>query len=101
MPRMIELGTIGLVSGVSVFTGKGFVRVAVLDQDNKQVAVGQMSPEEVRTMALGWLGAAEAAESDAAVFAELKGIGLDDTACAGFLAALRERRDEEEETGAG
>jgi len=41
-------------------------------------------------MALNWLGAAEAAESDAAVMAVLA--GFENKLAMGFLSSLRERR---------
>lgn len=80
-------GSIEIESGVSPFTGKGFCQIRV---DGKPV--GQLDPEQVRTMALHWLAAADAAESDAAVFAEMKTLGLEDKTIGGFISALRERR---------
>lgn len=55
--------------------------------------IGQLEPAEVRTMALHWLEAAEAAETDAMVFAELRAMNLDMATCAAFIGALRKRRD--------
>lgn len=81
-------GSIEIESGVSAFTGKGFCQVRI---DGKPV--GQLDPEQVRTMALHWLSAADAAESDAAVFAELKIIGIDEQHAGRFIAALRHRRE--------
>ncbi|HEY2088534.1 MAG TPA: hypothetical protein VGH54_21265 [Mycobacterium sp.] len=78
-------------SGVSLFTGEGFCTVVVRDREGKQ-SRGQMSPAEVRDMALGWLAAADAAESDAALMAELASLELDEQIRVGFLAALRARR---------
>lgn len=80
--------SIHVESGVSAFTGEPFLTVRT-----EGARMGQMSPAEIRTMALHWLEAAEAAESDAAVFAELRGVGMDVNACAGFIQALRARRD--------
>ena len=85
---MTEGGDILIESGVSAFTGEGFCRISV---DGK--AVGQLDPAEVRTMALHWLAAADAAESDAAVFAEMKTV-TDEKTAAGFLQALRDRRSQ-------
>lgn len=79
--------SITVTSGVSVFTGLPFCGVEV-----NGVAYGQLTPNEVRMMALHWLGAAEAAESDAAVFAELKSADLEDAVAATFITNLRSRR---------
>jgi hypothetical protein len=82
---------ISVTSGVSMFTREGF---CVIEVDHKPV--GQLAPQEVRDMAMQWLAAADAAESDAAVFAELtdpNGLNLDDTMAGGFIASLRSRRD--------
>lgn len=84
---MPDGGNIAIESGVSAFTGKGFCVVSV---DGK--TIGQLEPQEVRTMALHWLTAADAAESDAAVLAELRAIGIEDAQAAGFISALRKRR---------
>ena len=57
-------------------------------------AAGQMTPAEVRQMALQWLEAAEAAESDALIVAELmETAGLDLQTAGAFIVALRERRE--------
>ncbi len=57
-------------------------------------AAGQLSPAEVRAMALQWLEAAEAAESDALVVAELvETVGLDMPTAGQFIMALRKRRE--------
>lgn len=54
---------------------------------------GQLPPSEIRGMALQWLEAAEAAESDAIVAAEMiETIGLDLPTAASFIAGLRKRR---------
>lgn len=75
-------------SGVSAFSGEPFLTIRTTGG-----RTGQMTPAELRTMALHWLEAAEAAETDAAVFAELSSLGLDDATAAGFIQALRFRRD--------
>lgn len=82
---------IEILSGVSAFTGNPFCQVLV---DGK--TVGQLSPTEVRTMALHWLEAAEAAEMDSMVMAEMTdptGLNLGKRVAAEFVAALRKRRD--------
>ncbi len=54
---------------------------------------GQLSPDEVRAMALQWLEAAEAAEQDAMVVAEMtEGLGIDLQTAGAFVVSLRERR---------
>lgn len=81
-------GIILIESGVSAFTGKGFCTISV---DGKPI--GQLDPEQVREMALHWLAAADAAESDAAVMAEMiETVGLDTESAARFIYALRKRR---------
>lgn len=57
--------------------------------------IGQLDPAAVRGLALQWLEAAETAESDALVTAELvETVGLDLPTAGQFLIALRNRRDE-------
>lgn len=80
---------IAVTSGVSLFTKKPFVTIFV---DGK--ARGQLTPDEVRGMALQWLEVAAAAEADALVLAELMdGAGADAEVAGHFLVALRDRRD--------
>ena len=57
-------------------------------------AQGGLSPSDARKMAAQWLEAAEAAESDAAVLAELRLCGVPDEVIAEFMNAMRHRRDE-------
>lgn len=88
------LSDVFISSGVSAFTGKPFCLVEAVSTSGDRWT-GQLSPKEVRTMALHWLEAAEAAEHDAAVRAELvEELGLGDHAAAAFIAALRERREQ-------
>lgn len=86
------LQDINIFSGVSVFDGKGFCHIeAVLDDGTR--FVGQLTPNEVRQMALGWLQAAEAAEHGAAVHAELtERAGMSFETAGHFILALRDRR---------
>jgi hypothetical protein len=94
MPTIQErsLARIDVTSGVSAFTGKGFCVVEAVTESEDRI-VGQLSPDEVRAMALHWLTAAEAAEHDAMVHAELiEGAGLAADVADGFLLALRTRR---------
>lgn len=81
-------------SGVSADTGKPFCTIRATAEAGT-VLVGQLAPAEVRGMALQFLEAAEAAEQDAHVFAELvEVVGLDEEQAARFIAHLRSRRDE-------
>ena len=53
----------------------------------------QIDPDDVRTMAMHWLQAAEAAEHDAAVYNELvEGMQLDRKLAAAFIYSLRGRK---------
>ena len=86
------LDGISVESGVSADTGVGFCTVRATAESG-DVFVGQLDVETVRRMALDWLGAAEAAESDSIVMAELvETIGLDVEHAARFIVALRNRR---------
>jgi hypothetical protein len=88
------LAHIDIESGVSAFTGKGFCQVRATGADG-ELLVGQLSPAEVRTMALHWLGAAEAAEHDAIVHAELvETLGVEHDVAVAFIGSLRKRREE-------
>lgn len=75
--------------------GVGFCHV-VVTTDGGRVLLGQLTPEEVRTTALDWIGAAEAAEQDAVVFGLLRDdVGLDLPEIGEFLASMRRRRSDE------
>ena len=79
---------IEISSGVSLFTGEPFCTIRWGNE------AAQMTPDEVRVMALHWLSAAEGAESDALVMQELQqGVGLDLQTAGAFLLKLRERRE--------
>lgn len=89
------LDRIDIEAGVSAFTGKGFCRVEATGSDGYRLT-GQLSPAEVRATALHWLEAAEAAEHDAMVRAELvEGMQLEEEVAAAFIASLRNRREEQ------
>ena len=85
---------IEVTSGVSAFTGEAFCSIVVRDGGchGKVLGSGQDNPAGIRAMALSWLEAAEAAESDAVVFAELKALGLDEAAAGCVIAGMRARR---------
>jgi hypothetical protein len=79
---------IHLESGVSAFNGKPFLRVSWGKE------VGQVSPQEARTMASDWFDAAAAAEHDALLMAELQEtVGLDFQTAGQVLLSLRARRE--------
>ena len=88
-----EVRGIFVESGVSAFTEQGFCLVEIHDVEHKVVGTAQMTPEEVRGMALNWLTAADAAESDAGVWAVLKAADVAEGTRAGFLKSLREQRN--------
>jgi len=88
------LANIEMTSGVSE-QHKGFVTVRATGEyaGEPVILLGQLTPDEMRAHALAYLEAAEAAESDAAVFAEMtEGLRLDPGAVGAFVAALRARR---------
>lgn len=87
----IGLAGVDVISGVNQ-AGKPFCHIMASSPDAEVVLEGQLTPEETRKMALQWLEAAEAAESDALVMAELREAGLDDQHCAAFLVGMRKRR---------
>lgn len=88
---MNELRSIDLTSGVNE-RGEGFVTVSV-STDERELAIGQLSPVEVRLMALSWLEAAEAAEQDAAVLRCVRKLGLQDQLAAMVITELRASRE--------
>ncbi len=89
---MTDLAHIEITSGVAARNGEGFCRVTAVDSDGQSIE-GQLPPDEVRRMALGWLEAADAAISDAAVFRLLKErVGVPDDLAVVFVADLRNFR---------
>jgi hypothetical protein len=86
-PDPIDHDTINVFSGVSAFTGDGFVVVRWGTES------GQLSPAAARQHALHVLECADAAENDALTQAVLReDIGLDVDTAARFLVAIRNRR---------
>ena len=80
-------GDIGMGSGVSASTGDGFVTLRWGAES------GQVTPDECRQLALGLLATAEAAESDAAVFAAMRvDLVVDVDTAVQFIASLRGHR---------
>jgi hypothetical protein len=90
MSKSIAHDTIEVYSGVSAFTGEGFVTV------RWGTEAGQLTPDAARTYALHVLSCAEAAENDAITQQVLRDvIGLDSKESVKFLAAIRDRRPPE------
>ena len=90
----VDLGLtdIDITSGIAVRNGQGFCRVTATADDGT-VMTGQLPPDQVRIMALGFLEAAEAAVHDAACFRLLvNDVHIDNGRAAGFVAGLRRHR---------
>jgi hypothetical protein len=85
-----DLAGIDVRSGVNEH-GKGFCTIVATAQGGHML-LGQLEPEEVRTMALAWLGAAEAAEQDAAVLRCIRRLGLPEDLAGAIVAELRDER---------
>lgn len=93
---MTDLVDIHVVSGVSMATKEPFCRVTATMSDGTQVH-GQLAPAEIRTMALGFLAAAEAAIHDAAVYHLLVDeLQIVDVAAVEFVRSLRDHRHDED-----
>jgi hypothetical protein len=102
--RTHRLGGIYVESGVSHRTREPFCRVSVQGETSPGVLpgvpgsmrlelVGQLTPLEVRTLALQWLAAAEAAIHDAAVFAlATTKLGMDERMAGQLISQVREHR---------
>jgi hypothetical protein len=84
------LTDIFITSGVND-DGEAFCTVAAHGATGV-VLLGQLSPDEVRHHALNYLGAAEAAEQDAAVLRCVRKLELPDRFAAAVIVELRERR---------
>lgn len=83
-----DLKDIFITSGVNE-RFEGFLTVSINGGD----LLGQLSPKQVRAMALQWLEAAEAAESDSLIFKVGKSFGIETELCAALVAKMREFRD--------
>lgn len=86
------LSDITMINGVNE-SGQGFVTVTAISED-KQIMVGQLSPDECRVHAMAYLAVAEAAEQDAATLRTVRKLGLDDKLAAFIVNELRESRSE-------
>jgi hypothetical protein len=84
---------INIESGVSAKNGAPFCKLELILEDGTK-AYGQMSPPEVRMMALHFMEVADAATSDAAVMSLLtQKLGLDLAYAAAMLRDLRDHRE--------
>lgn len=86
-----ELAEIRVTSGVSLFTKEGFITVHAVSKEGDSLH-GQLSPAECREQGLAFLEAAEAAESDAAIWAAVRAAGSSDEVAGHILTAIREAR---------
>lgn len=87
-----DVESINITSGVND-KGEGFCSISVVTED-KRIFLGQLSPSEVRNMALAWLESAEAADQDAAVLRCIRKLELPDQLGAMVIVELRNSRDE-------
>jgi ribosomal protein S16 len=104
--RHADLRGIYVESGISGRSREPFCRVAVqyAERGSGKVleAVGQLTPQEVRSMARQWMEAAEAAIHDASVFHLLiDEVGLPESGAASFVASLRAHRADADEMTEG
>lgn len=88
---MKELTNIFMTSGVNQ-EGKGFITIAAHGDDGT-ILTGQLSPDEVRAHALGYLETAEAADQDAAVLRVVRKLGIHEEFAAVIITELRESRE--------
>jgi hypothetical protein len=94
-PQVLE--SILVVSGTAMDDGprrfRGFLTVSAKSEDG-DLFIGQLTPDEIRMMALGFLEAAESADQDCIVMTMLtQHLGLDDSVAAGFVSAMRDERE--------
>jgi hypothetical protein len=87
-----DLTNLKIEAGVSLFDGQAYCRIEALGTGSFFLA-GQLSPAEVRKLALSWLEAAEAAEHDAMLFGYMRDVmKMEDEAAAIVVEELRKRR---------
>ena len=85
-----DLTDIFISNGVNE-DAKPFLTVAVHTGDQR-VFLAQMSPDEVRHMAMAWLEAAEAAEQDAATLRVIRKLEMPDELAGAVIVELRNMR---------
>lgn len=93
--RITMLAGIKMVSGVSMFDGSPFIQTRAVDEEGNEM-IGQLDPTELRVHGQGCFEAAEAAETDALIWALGQEAGIDETLTAALLVGLREKREKEE-----
>lgn len=71
---------------------RGFVTIRAVAGDGS-VLLGQLSPDECRAMAMGFLQTAEAADQDRIVMGMLIRLGLRADTAANFILDMRKERD--------
>ena len=87
------LRDVHVTSGVNG-AGVGVLTVAATGADGR-ILLGQLTPAEVRRLALDWLEAAEAAEQDAAVLRVVRKLDLPDNLAGAVIIELRDSRAED------
>lgn len=87
-----DLTNIEVRNGVNE-DGEGFVTI-VATSDDGTIWLGQLTPTEVRRMAMDWLEVAEAAEQDAAVVRVVRKLKLPDELAGAVVVELRNSRAE-------
>jgi hypothetical protein len=88
-----DLVSIDVRSGVNE-RGEGFCTLVATGGDGRML-LGQMPPDLIRKIALDYLGAAEAAETDAIIYRLLSDrFDLPHHVVGAFLVEMREARDE-------
>jgi hypothetical protein len=88
-----DLEHIDVRSGVNE-QGQGFCTI-VARSTGGRLLMGQLSPGEVRAMALAWLESAEAAEQDAAVLRCVRKLELPEALAGAVVIELRNSRGDE------
>jgi hypothetical protein len=87
-----DLRSIDIRSGVNE-RGEPFLTIVATAEGGRMI-LGQLTPAEVRAMAMAWLESAEAAEQDAAVLRCLRKLELPDALAGAIIAELRDSRSE-------
>lgn len=87
-----DIVAIDVNSGVNE-DGVGFIHIIITTED-KKFLMGQVTPKELRDIALQFLEAAEAAETDAIIYRMLQNqFHLDLPAIGMFISQIREMRE--------
>ena len=87
-----DLAGIDIRNGVNE-AGEPFLTVVATAAGGRML-LGQLTPSEVRAMALAWLEGAEAAEQDAATLRCIRRLELPDALAGAIIADLRDHRAE-------